>query len=119
MRKLHTKIRTILFVIFIFTAISCSEKSDVPKISGAFEGKAEGFLGPISVKLIIEDNEIKHIDILEYSDTPGYSNVVFNYLPKTVITKNSSEVDTISGATISSKAFLDAVNDALKNAGIK
>lgn len=87
-------------------------------MSGSFEGQGNGFLGTISVKLIIEEDKIKHIDILEYSDTPGYSNVVFEYLPKKIIADNSYKIDTISGATITSKALLEAVNNALKKAKI-
>ena len=74
-------------------------------------------MGNISVRVVIEKSEIKNIDILEYADTPGYSDTVFEYLPKRVIEKDSTDVDIVAGATLTSKAFLEAVNDALKKAG--
>ena len=93
-------------------------QNDEKIVSGVFEGKAEGLMGNISVRVVIEKNEIKNIDILEYADTPGYSDTVFEYLPKRVIEKDSTDVDLVAGATLTSKAFLEAVNDALKKAGL-
>ena len=52
------------------------------------------------------------------SNSFGYSDTVFEYLPKRVIEKDSTDVDLVAGATLTSKAFLEAVNDALKKAGL-
>ncbi|MGI5066834.1 FMN-binding protein [Treponema putidum] len=108
-------------IVFIFSSLlfSCNEKNDEKIVSGIFEGKAESLMGNMSVRVVIEKNEIKHIDILEYADTPGYSDAVFEYLPKRIVEKNSTDVDIVAGATLTSKAFLEAVNDALKKAGLK
>ncbi len=120
MKKTISLSKMIFLIISLILVCSCSKQENgKPSISGSFEGQGKGFLGEVSVKVIIEENKIKHIDILEYSDTPGYSNVVFEYLPKKTISANSTEIDTISGATITSKAFLEAVKDALKKADIQ
>lgn len=114
--------KKIFFVLMIFALsiflFSCNVKNDEKIVSGIFEGKAESLMGNISVRVVIEKSEIKNIDILEYADTPGYSDTVFEYLPKRVIEKDSTDVDLVTGATLTSKAFLEAVNDALKKAGL-
>ena len=114
--------KKIFFVLIIFALsiflFSCNVKNDEKIVSGVFEGKAEGLMGNISVRVVIEKSKIKNIDILEYADTPGYSDTVFEYLPKRVIEKDSTDVDLVAGATLTSKAFLEAVNDALKKAGL-
>ncbi len=116
MKKFYSFTKIVLLLSVVFLLLSCEEKESKPDVSGVFKGEAESFIGKISVKVIIEKNKIEHIDILEYSDTPGYSNVVFDYLPKEVVSNNSIEVDTIGGATKTSQAFLKAVKEALKKA---
>lgn len=117
MSKKSNFIQIVFILCLLLLLFACGGNSEDNIISGVFEGKAESLMGNISVRVHIEKNEIKNIDIMEYSDTPGYSDTVFEYLPKKIIESNSSDVDIIGGATITSKALLDAVNDALKKAG--
>ncbi len=110
------KFLCLVFLSAVF--ISCSGKDGSASVSGVFEGEGRGLLGIVRVKVQIENNKVKNIDVLQYSDTPGYSDTVFEYLPARVIEADSTAVDVISGATITSRAFLDAVNDALKKANV-
>lgn len=111
------KLLSLILIIIVFT--SCLAKSTEKEVSGVFEGVGHGLLGDISVSVSIKKNKIIHIDVIEYSDTPGYSDTVFDYLPGKVIYENSTQVDSIAGATITSQAFLEAVDNALKKAGLK
>ena len=52
--------------------------------------------------------------IVQHSDTPGISDEVFLQLPRSIIKAKSTEIDTISGATFTSRGVLEAVNDALQ-----
>ncbi len=110
------KIISLLIIFAVFAIMACHNGTKESLVSGTFEGSAESLLGELSVRVIIEKNKIEHIYILEYSDTPGYSDAVFDYLPAKIIAKNSTEVDVIAGATITSEALLKAVEDALKKA---
>ncbi|AGT43973.1 FMN-binding protein [Treponema pedis] len=105
-----------LFIAMFF--VSCLGKNGEASVSGIFEGIGKGLLGDIRVRVEIENNKIKTIDVVEYSDTPGYSDTVFDYLPDKIIDAGSVDVDIISGATVTSRAFLEAVKDALKKAGL-
>ena len=102
---------------FVFCFLSCY-KSGGPVVSGRYEGTGEGLIGPIKVSVQIERSKIKAIDVLEYSDTPGYSDTVFEFLPNKIIKEGAVDIDAVSGATITSRGFVQAVSDALKKAGL-
>lgn len=97
---------------FIFLFFSCGR--DQYK-SGIYIGKGQGRLGEIKVKVEIGRNhKITNIEILEYSDTPGISDAVFENLPQKIISANGTNVEVISGATETSAGVLEAVENALK-----
>ncbi|MEL3907674.1 MAG: FMN-binding protein [Treponemataceae bacterium] len=104
-------IKKVIMVGFCFCVFSCSSErySD-----GVYTGVSEGHMGDIKVEVIIVKNKISEINILEYSDTPGFSDEVFERLPQTIINKNSADVDVISGATNTSRGVLEAVKNALE-----
>lgn len=82
---------------------------------GEYFGEANGYGGPIKVKVIIEKGKIKDITIVSHSETPEYLNMAKGVI-KSIIDKGNLDVDSVSGATISSNAIKKAVADALKDA---
>ena len=77
-----------------------------------------GMGGTITVKVTLEESTIKAIEILEHNETPGISDKGINEIPAAIISAQSTQVDTISGVTMTSKAIINAVNDALAQAGL-
>ena len=86
----------------------------------------KGFSGNISLMVgILADGTIKNISVLQHAETPGLGSKMeeetfkgqfndknadsFNFSVK----KDGGDVDAITAATISSRAFCDAVNRAL------
>lgn len=82
---------------------------------GIFEGEGEGFNGKTKVSIEVQNGIIKKIDILSSDDDESYLNEATKLIP-TIIEKQNSNVDSISGATYSSKGIILAVENALKNA---
>ncbi len=76
-------------------------------------GEAEGFNGPVKVKVTMDGDKIAKIDVLSHGDTPGVSDPAFQTIPQAIIDAQSTEVDVAAGATFSSKGILAAVQDAL------
>ncbi|MTI69007.1 MAG: FMN-binding protein [Firmicutes bacterium] len=64
------------------------------------------------VEVTIKDNKIKDIKLLEHNNGKGKE---AEKIPSKVIKKQSLEVDTISGATISSKVILKSIENALSS----
>lgn len=81
---------------------------------GTYEGTGDGFGGDIKVEVVVENTEIVSIEILEHSETENIAGPAMKGTPEAIIEAQSTEVDNVSGATISSKAIKAAVEDALK-----
>ena len=83
---------------------------------GTYEGSGTGFGGEIRVEVLIEDGTIHEINILQADDEDdAYLNTAEAIL-KDIISAQSADVDTVSGATFSSLGIRDAVTDALEQA---
>ena len=84
---------------------------------GVYAGTGQGFNGPISVRVTVSGGNVVNVEILSYSDDAPYFNRAKAVISK-MIGKQGSSIDTVSGATYSSRGIIDAVRDALSKAGI-
>ena len=86
---------------------------------GEYTGSAKGFGGLIVVKVQIFKGKIKSIDVVSHEkETPAYYSKAKKVI-SLILSSQSTDVDTISGATFSSSGILQAVQNALRNAGGK
>ena len=76
-------------------------------------GEADGFGGPVKVKVTMDGDKIAKIDVLSHGETAGVSDPAFSTVPAAIIAANSTTVDVAAGATVSSKAIMAAVENAL------
>ena len=86
-----------------------------PYKEGIYYGTAEGYSGDVSVAVVIQEESIKAILITETSDDEAFFQRAMGVV-KNVLKTQSTEVDTVSGATYSSKGILGAIQNALKQA---
>jgi len=86
-----------------------------PYKEGIYYGTAEGYSGNVSVAVVIQEKSIKAILITETSDDEAFFQRAMGVV-KNVLKTQSTEVDTVSGATYSSKGILGAIQNALKQA---
>ena len=85
---------------------------------GVYEGVAEGFNGPIKVKVTIAKGSITKVEILSHKEDDPYFSKSKGVISK-MLGKPGKNVDTVSGATFSSKGIIDAINNAVSKAGIE
>lgn len=85
---------------------------DISKVAdGIYDGQSETELVKVEVRVTVSDGEIKDIEILKHECGKGRpANAIVNDM----IEKNDIEVDTVSGATMSSEVIKDAVRNALR-----
>ena len=89
-----------------------------PELSAnEYIGEADGFGGPIKVKVTMDGDKIAKIDVLSHGDTPGICDKAFATIPQAIIDAQSTQVDVAAGATFSSKGIMAAVEDALSKVG--
>ncbi|MCD8019692.1 MAG: FMN-binding protein [Clostridiales bacterium] len=83
---------------------------------GTYTGSAQGFGGTIKVQVTIKDSKIKSISVLSASgETSSYLSKAKAVLTS-IVSKQSTNVDTVSGATYSSAGLIKAVRNALSKA---
>jgi len=85
---------------------------------GTYEGSAYGFGDLITVSVTIQNGKMTDISVLnaDGEDRPYY-NQALAVLDKMLSTQ-STEVDTVSGATLTCVGLIDAVADALGKAAV-
>ena len=96
---------------------SASSTSAAGGVSGSFTGTAKG-MGEVSVTLTLTDNVITDCTAKGDEETSGIGSVVIEQFPGEVVEGNTINLDSISGATITSNAFMEAAKAALTEAGL-
>lgn len=84
--------------------------------AGKHIGKAEGHNGTIEVEVEFSEDEILAIEVLASEETEHLAELVYERIPEEVIEDQTTNVDFVSGATITSGAFKSAIIDAVKKA---
>ena len=84
---------------------------------GTYYGSAIGFAGPIKVKVVISGGKITSVEIVSTSDGSSYIGKASAITGK-IVASQSTNVDTVSGATYSSVGIINAVRNALAQATV-
>lgn len=80
------------------------------------EGTAKGHNGDIKAVVTFEGDKIAKID-LEHEETEGLGDKAADSLVEKIVANNSVNVDTVSGATVTSTALIEAVKAAIEASG--
>jgi uncharacterized protein with FMN-binding domain len=83
---------------------------------GYYEGTGTGFAGPVKLFIEIKDKSIVGIYIVKTSDDAGFFNRAKEGVTASILEKQSTDVDTVSGATYSSRGIIEAVSNAMEAA---
>ena len=84
---------------------------------GTYYGTGKGFAGNIKVRVDIAGGKISAISIVSTKDGDSYVKSASSLLD-TIVEKQSTNVDTVSGATFSSRGIIAAVRSALSQAAV-
>ena len=69
--------------------------------------------GRLVVKVTMDGEKIAAVEVLEQKETVGIGDKAVEALPGEIVAANSTEVEAVSGATITSNAIIEAVNNAI------
>ena len=127
-----TKIFAALFTVLmlIVTAAGCSspaatsgsaEENNSPAkgqyTDGTYEGISDSGMYPgLKVSVVVKDGVIAEVNVVEHSETQGVGTAAIEKLPPKIIEAQSTEVDSVTGASLSSAAIKEAVEKALVQA---
>lgn len=80
-------------------------------------GQGDGINGSLVVRITTADGtKIDDVTVLEHHETEGIGTLAIDALPKQIVKKQSLELDSISGASVTSRAILDGTKEALEKA---
>ena len=74
-------------------------------------------VGEMTLEATFKDNRITGICVPSYTDTQVIGGIAFEELARTVMENQSTDVDALCGATVSSNAFMSALNKCIEQAG--
>lgn len=101
----------------VMTDIVVADYSHIELGENEYLGLGEGGMGGVvACKVKIVDGKIEAIEVVDHKETPGISDRAIEIMPGKIIDAQSTEVDVVSGATLTSNAIKNAVADALAQA---
>lgn len=108
-----------LSLLFLLSA-GCSSKSsgNIYK-DGSHTQTVSGYGGEFKITVVLNEDRIEDIQILENNETKGVGTLAFDYVVEQILEKQTTEVDGVSGATVTSNAIKEAVNKTLQEARIE
>ena len=98
-----------LLVVLLFAVTASAETYDVV---------GTGKNGDVHVTVSIEAGKIVSVKLREHQETPGIYEAAAEKVPQSIIDNQSINVDSVSGATMTSDAIKNAVAQALTLAGL-
>ena len=72
-----------------------------------------GMGGEVVVKVTMDGDAIAAVEVIQHGETVGIGDKAIDTIPGAIVAAQSSDVDSVSGATVTSKAIMDAVKNAV------
>ncbi len=104
----------LVLVLVLFSFAACSKGE--PAAGGeakTLTGTAEGFGGEVKVTVTVNGDDITAVEAVGEGETPGIGSEAIDKIPSLIVEADSTKVDVVAGATVTSNAIIEAVNNAL------
>lgn len=85
--------------------------------AGEYTATVEGRNGDVTVTAKFSDSAIESVTVGEHAETAGIADPAIERLPQAIVDGQTLKVDTVTGATLTSNAILEAVEDCVTQAG--
>lgn len=104
------------FVIILLALPAPTAPAEEP--DAQYTGVGEGYYADITVEVGITDGRIVTIEVTEHEDTRGLADDAIEETINRILEAQSTDVDTVSGATGTSRGVIEGVREALDAAGL-
>ena len=84
---------------------------------GVWTGEGQGRNGTITVEMTTANGKITAVKVVKHGDTPGISDAAFARAPGEIVAAQSTGIDAVTGATMTTNGIKAAVASAIKAAG--
>ncbi len=103
----------------LYKAIDVMSAEKVDYTPGTYVGGAQGFGGEVTATVTVSNSGIESVEFAGAGETPAIGGTALEQLAPAFVEANGSRVDAVAGATISSNAAMEAVQQALDQASGK
>ena len=117
MKKLLCLFLTLALVLASAAAFSEAQPEAFLFTPGTYSGEAQGIFVPVKVMIQVSENEIETVLIDATGETPELGGVAAEKMAMSIMKAQTPNVDTVSGATVTSSAIIAAATQALEKAG--
>ncbi len=113
-------VKSMLALFMAFSIVGCSSSSssssDSTYKAGTYTASEQGFGGEVTVTITTDTSSITKVEIEGANETPDRGGAAIEKLQETILEKQTSDVDIISGSTITSEAVIKAASEAIAEA---
>ena len=117
MKKLFCLILTFALLLTSAAAFAEAQPEESLFTPGSYTGEAQGIFVPVKVTVRVSETEIETVLIDATGETPELGGVAAEKMAMAIMTAQTPNVDTVSGATVTSNAIIAAAKSALEQAG--
>ena len=104
--------------VLILACMALPSVKEAGYVPGTYEGTGSGYRGPIHVRIQTSAVGIEDIAIVSHQESNFPGLAAIEELLERILETGETDIDAISGATYSSRGFLQAVEDALVKAAV-
>lgn len=108
------KYLSMLLIVLMVLSGCGANNTNAKFVAGRYKGTSQGFGGELEVEVVVSEDSIKEVKVVSHTETEGIGTKAIDEIPKEIVKANSLDIDSISGATVTSKAIINASKDALK-----
>ena len=95
---------------------ACQNKSEKNIKDGTYTAEVEGYQSSLTVEVTFSNGSIASVEVVDSNETKTWADSALQYIPKYIHDEQSLNVDTITGATVTSNAIISAVEKTIKDA---
>ena len=121
MKKLSKIILALLLMLSISACSTSNTDDDTTSeamfTAGTYACSAKGNNGDVELEVTFSDNAIDAINVTAQAETAGLGDTAIENIIAEILEKQTLAVDTVTGATNSSNAVINAVKDCVTQAG--
>ena len=112
--KIRNFCKSILVFSLCTTFSACQNNNEKNIKDGTYTAEVEGYQSSLTVEVTFSNGSITSVEVVDSNETKTWADSALQYIPKYIHDEQSLNVDTITGATITSRAVANAATEAIQ-----
>lgn len=113
MKRRFSSLLSVMLAVVLACLMPLMALADALPADGVYEGSANGMGGAVKVAVTVSGGKITAVEVVEHNETAGISDPAIEQIPAKIVDAQSTDVDAVAGATVTSEAIKEAVKAAL------